>query len=225
MEKGIVDEKSRWDRSKILSATGALEGADRDGAVAIEDGRIAAVGTIDDLGAGHHFPMPRSCLGSSTPIIRYAVYAGSAMALVRPWLHHIERKADNAEMEAIARLGAAECLGSGITTVADLHLRERARRAEPGSARHLSEVFGPTGRHAAVRGEWRTSPPPSRIESGSASAAPPYTCLPRCTPCLGVPVRRISTRAGRARLAVHGNDCVAGRLLLVDRTGRAGSGG
>ena len=55
--------------------------------------------------------------------LEYAVYAGFGDGLsFAPWLAtHIERKAriDRPEMEAIARLGAAQCLASGITTVGD----------------------------------------------------------------------------------------------------------
>jgi 5-methylthioadenosine/S-adenosylhomocysteine deaminase len=97
----------------------------RDGAVAIEDGRIAAVGTRDELGPGIEYPDAAILPGfvNAHSHLEYAVYAGFGDGLpFAPWiLIHVERKARIAaeEMEAIARLGAAECLGSGITTVGD----------------------------------------------------------------------------------------------------------
>jgi cytosine/adenosine deaminase-related metal-dependent hydrolase len=96
-----------------------------EGAVAIEEGRIVAVGTRDELGAGIEYAdsviLPGLVNGHSH--LEYAVYAGFGDGLAfAPWIAtHIKRKAriDVPEMEAIARLGAAECLASGITTVGD----------------------------------------------------------------------------------------------------------
>jgi 5-methylthioadenosine/S-adenosylhomocysteine deaminase len=97
----------------------------RHGAVAIEDGRIAAVGTQDDLGRGIEYPDAVILPGfvNAHSHLEYAVYAGFGDGQpFAPWiLIHVERKARIGleEMEAIARLGAAECLASGITTVGD----------------------------------------------------------------------------------------------------------
>jgi 5-methylthioadenosine/S-adenosylhomocysteine deaminase len=97
-----------------------------DGAVAVEGGRIAAVGTADDLGRGEHFPEAAIVPGfvNAHTHLEYAVYAGFGDGLsFGPWIQtHVERKRrlDRADMEAIARLGAAECLRSGVTTVGDL---------------------------------------------------------------------------------------------------------
>jgi cytosine/adenosine deaminase-related metal-dependent hydrolase len=82
--------------------------------------------------------------------LEYAVYAGFGDGLeFARWLAlHIERKGRLAveEMEAIARLGAAECLTSGITTVGDLSYSGAAAPAcdELGlRAIVYLEVFGP----------------------------------------------------------------------------------
>ena len=103
MEKrwDIVDERSRWSgRVRVLSADWVLpvEGEPiENGAVAIEDGRIAAVGTVDELGAGEHFAEAAIIPGfvNAHSHLEYAVYAGFGDGLsFAPWLAtHIERKA------------------------------------------------------------------------------------------------------------------------------------
>ena len=96
------------------------------GAVSIEGGRIAAVGTAAELGAGESFPSAAIIPGfvNAHTHLEYAVYAGFGDGLsFGPWITmHVERKRriERAEMEAIARLGAADCLRSGVTTVGDL---------------------------------------------------------------------------------------------------------
>jgi len=114
--------------TRVLSADWVLpvEGAPiENGAVAIEDGRIAAVGTTAELGEGERFRSAAIIPGfvNAHTHLEYAVYAGFGDGQsFAPWLAtHIERKAriERSEMEAIARLGAAECLASGITTVGD----------------------------------------------------------------------------------------------------------
>jgi 5-methylthioadenosine/S-adenosylhomocysteine deaminase len=96
------------------------------GAVAVEDGRIAAVGTEAELG-----PADRRWadavlvpgLVNAHSHLEYAVYAGFGDGLdFGPWLMtHVTRKRelDWEAMLAIARFGAAECLRSGITTTCD----------------------------------------------------------------------------------------------------------
>ena len=97
----------------------------RDGAVAIDDGTIAAVGEASALGRGEHFPDAVILPGfvNAHSHLEYAVYAGFGDGLAFPdWIGlHIERKRrlDEEAMEAIARMGALECLRSGITTVGD----------------------------------------------------------------------------------------------------------
>jgi 5-methylthioadenosine/S-adenosylhomocysteine deaminase len=95
------------------------------GAVAIEDGRIAAVGTQDELGKGIDYAESAILPGfvNAHSHLEYAVYSGFGDGLAfAPWIVlHTERKARIGvpEMEEIARLGAAECLASGITTIGD----------------------------------------------------------------------------------------------------------
>jgi cytosine/adenosine deaminase-related metal-dependent hydrolase len=115
--------------TRILSADWVLpvegEPIER-GAVALEDGLIAAVGTIDELGAGEHYPEAAivPAFVNAHAHLEYAVYAGFGDGLsFGPWISlHVARKQrlEREEMEAIARLGAAECLRSGIGTVGDL---------------------------------------------------------------------------------------------------------
>lgn len=128
---------------RILSADWVLpvEGAPiARGAIGIEDGRIAAVGTIEELGEGEHFPEAAIVPGfvNAHTHLEYAVYAGFGDGLsFAPWIvRHIERKArlERADMESIARLGAAECLRSGITTVGDL--------AFSGASAHACDELG-----------------------------------------------------------------------------------
>jgi cytosine/adenosine deaminase-related metal-dependent hydrolase len=96
------------------------------GAVAIEDGRIAAVGSSADLGFGTYFSDAVIAPGfvNAHSHIEYAVYAGfgDSLADFAEWIRlHTERKRRIAweEYVAIARLGASQCLRSGITTVGD----------------------------------------------------------------------------------------------------------
>jgi 5-methylthioadenosine/S-adenosylhomocysteine deaminase len=115
--------------NRILSADWVLpiEGPPIEaGAVAIEDGRITAVGPSAELGPGTTFEGAVIAPGfvNAHSHIEYAVYAGfgDSLADFAEWIRlHTERKGliDWEEHVAIARLGAAECLRSGITTVGD----------------------------------------------------------------------------------------------------------
>ena len=96
------------------------------GAVVVgDDGRIAAVGVAGELGEGERFPKAVILPGfvNAHSHLEYAVYRGFGDGLPFPdWIGlHVERKARIGveEMEASARLGALECLRSGITTVGD----------------------------------------------------------------------------------------------------------
>jgi cytosine/adenosine deaminase-related metal-dependent hydrolase len=95
------------------------------GAVTIEDGRIAAIGTIDQLGPGEHHPGSVILPGlvNAHAHLEYAAYGGFGDGLVfGEWIAvHMQRKRrlDAAAMGDLAQLGARECLASGITTVGD----------------------------------------------------------------------------------------------------------
>jgi cytosine/adenosine deaminase-related metal-dependent hydrolase len=96
------------------------------GGVTVEDGRVIAVGPADSLeGERREFPGAAIVPGlvNAHTHLEYAVYAGFGDGLAfGPWLHtHIERKARIGweEFVAIAKLGAAECLASGVTTIGD----------------------------------------------------------------------------------------------------------
>jgi 5-methylthioadenosine/S-adenosylhomocysteine deaminase len=98
----------------------------RDGAVAIaDDGTIAAVGQRRELGGDTHYVDAIILPGfvNAHTHLEYEVYAGFGDGLgFAEWIGlHVERKARIGldDTEAIARLGAFECLRSGITTVGD----------------------------------------------------------------------------------------------------------
>ena len=114
---------------RVLSADWVVpvEGAPiKDGAVAIEDGRIAAVATSSELGEGERFADSVIVPGfvNAHSHLEYAVYAGfgDGLADFSEWITlHIERKARLTwdGHVAIALRGAADCLRSGTTTVGD----------------------------------------------------------------------------------------------------------
>src|SRR4029450_7840248 len=111
---------------RVLSADWVLPvegGPIENGAVAIEEGRIAAVGSAHELGAGTHYPDAVIAPGfvNAHSHLEYAVYGGFGDGLgdFAEWITlHIQRKGRLGwdEFVDIARLGAAECLASGITT-------------------------------------------------------------------------------------------------------------
>jgi cytosine/adenosine deaminase-related metal-dependent hydrolase len=159
-----------------------------DGAVAIEDGRVAGVDAAAELGSGERFDGAAIVPGfvNAHSHLEYAVYAGfgDGLPFDRWILVHMERKARIGwdEYVAIARLGAAECLASGITTVGDSSFSGAAAVAcaELGlrAVVHL-EVFGRTTEQLETRfarNRDRIEPQLSdRVRLGVSPHAP-YTC-------------------------------------------------
>jgi 5-methylthioadenosine/S-adenosylhomocysteine deaminase len=191
---------------RILNADWVVpvEGAPvENGAVAIgDDGRIAAVGPAADVGEGERVPESVILPGfvNAHSHLEYAVYPGFGDGLPFPdWIGlHVERKKriDLADMEAIARLGALECLRSGITTVGDCSFSGAAATAcaELGlRAIVYLEVFGADATPIAERFE----PMCGRISGAllddvrlGISPHAPYTCtldLYRAAGELGLP--------------------------------------
>ena len=176
---------------RILSADWVLpvegEPIER-GAIAIADGRIAAVGTVSELGEGEHFPDAVIVPGlvNAHTHLEYAVYAGFGDGLsFGPWIStHVERKRrlERADMEAIARVGAAECLRSGITTVGDLAFSGASAHACAGlglRAIVYLEVFGADAADALRQfEEKREYVGPALSERVALGVSPhaPYTC-------------------------------------------------
>ncbi|HEX2345877.1 MAG TPA: amidohydrolase family protein [Gaiellaceae bacterium] len=176
----------------------------RRGAVAIgDDGTIAAVGSIDELGEGDRYLNAVILPGfvNAHSHLEYAVYGGFGDGLpFSDWIGlHVQRKRliDLADMEAIARLGALDCLRSGITTVGDCSFSGAAATAcaDLGLRGTIYvEVFGES---PDVIGE-RFEPTSERIAGAlsddvrmGVSPHAPYTCsldLYRACDGLGVPV-------------------------------------
>jgi len=200
---------------RILSADWVVpvEGAPiRDGAVAIEDGRISAVGTVSELGGGERYPEAVILPGfvNAHSHLEYAVYGGFGDGLsFAPWiLIHMERKARIGveEMEAIARAGALECLESGITTVGDCSFGGAAAAAcaELGlRAIVYLEVFGHDAAALDGRfGQLRELVEPhlsSRVRLGISPHAP-YTCAPELyAACLAQEELPVATHLNESR--------------------------
>jgi cytosine/adenosine deaminase-related metal-dependent hydrolase len=154
----------------------------------MRDGRIDAVGPAAELGRGEHFPEAAIVPGfvNAHTHLEYAVYAGFGDGLsFGPWISlHVERKRrlDREDMEAIARLGAAECLRSGVTTVGDLAFSGASAHAcaELGlRAIVYLEVFGSDAAGAMERfermREYVASSLSERVQLGVSPHAP-YTC-------------------------------------------------
>lgn len=191
---------------RILSADWVLpvEGAPiANGAVRIEDGLIAAVGTAAELGEGERFPDAAIVPGfvNAHTHLEYAVYAGFGDGQsFGHWITtHVERKRrlERDDMEAIARLGAAECLRSGVTTVGDLAFAGASAHAcaELGlRAIVYLEVFGREAADALRQFEekraYAAAALSDRVRLGVSPHAP-YTCSTEvyaACAALGVPV-------------------------------------
>jgi cytosine/adenosine deaminase-related metal-dependent hydrolase len=174
-----------------------------DGAVVVDGGRIHAVGSRAELGEGRRFADAAIIPGfvNAHSHLEYAVYAGFGDGLgFGDWIGlHVERKAriDVEDMEHIARLGAFECLRSGITTVGDCSFSGAAATAcaDLGLRGTIYlEVFGEDGGVVAGRfqpmRERIADVLSERVRLGISPHAP-YTCsleLYRACDELGLPV-------------------------------------
>jgi cytosine/adenosine deaminase-related metal-dependent hydrolase len=159
-----------------------------DGAVAIENGRLTAVGTQAELGRGRAFSNAAILPGlvNAHSHLEYAVYAGfgDGTSDFAEWIGiHVERKLrlQYGDVLDIARLGAAECLASGVTTVGDCAFSGAAAPAcaELGlRAIVYLEVFGSDPDAALARfEELRAVASPAESERVALGVSPhaPYT--------------------------------------------------
>jgi 5-methylthioadenosine/S-adenosylhomocysteine deaminase len=162
----------------------------REGSITIDNGAISDVGTISELGAGEHHPGSVILPGlvNAHTHLEYALYAGFGDGLpFAPWIRvHIERKGriGLGEMEDIARVGALECLRSGVTTVGDCSFSGAAATAcdELGlRAIVYLEVFGQDAEQIPTRFcttyERVAAHVSDRVRLGVSPHAP-YTCTP-----------------------------------------------
>jgi cytosine/adenosine deaminase-related metal-dependent hydrolase len=210
------------------------------GAVAIEDGRLAAVGTQDELGRGREYPDAAILPGfvNAHSHLEYAVYAGFGDGLgdFATWVDlHTQRKRRIGfdEMLDIAQLGAAECLASGITTVGDCSY-SGASGVAAGQAGLRAvvylEVFGTDPTEALGQFERlreRVEPALSSLVRLGISPHAPYSISPavyRACFELGLPVAtHISESASEVRYLHDGSGPWHGIDWLVEPPGTTGT--
>jgi cytosine/adenosine deaminase-related metal-dependent hydrolase len=210
------------------------------GGVAVENGRIVAVGPADELeGERRDFPEAAIVPGlvNAHSHLEYAVYAGFGDGLAfAPWIDlHVTRKRRLADGDAIAiaRLGAAECLRSGITTICDASFTgATAVAADRLGLRAMVclEIFGDDAEAARERfGALRAGVEDAlsaRVRLGVSPHAPYTTSAGVYAACaeLGLPIathlaesdaEQEWLRHGRGPMAAYGN-------ILVDRSGATG---
>ncbi len=210
-----------------------------DGAVAIEGGLITAVGRSEELGRGRHYAEAAIIPGfvNAHSHLEYAVYAGfgDGVADFSHWIAlHVERKSRLSwdEYLAIARLGAAQCLSSGITTVADCSYSGAAAVASADvglRAIVYLEVFGSDVTAALEHfGAARERIEPAlseRVSPGISPHAPYSVSLDVYRACagLGLPV---ATHLAESRREVEylrtGGGEWGDYAYLVDSPGRSG---
>ena len=105
------------------------------GAIAFENGRITRVGTSREIGRGRNFPKSVIMPGfvNAHTHLEYVAFTGFGDGLdFGGWISlHLKRKLALSfeEVVSLARLGAAECLASGITTVMDASYSAASPRA------------------------------------------------------------------------------------------------
>jgi 5-methylthioadenosine/S-adenosylhomocysteine deaminase len=211
------------------------------GAVAIEEGRIVAVGPSAELGEGTRFADAAIIPGfvNAHSHLEYAVYAGFGDGATdfSDWIGtHIERKQRLSfdDVVAIARLGVAECLASGITSVGDCAFSGAAALAlaELGLRGIVYlEVFGDDPDAAVERFERLSeiaAPAFSELLAPGVSPHAPYTVTADVyAACagLGVPVAtHISeSRSETEYLSGRGGPWESFRELLVEPAGKTGT--
>jgi cytosine/adenosine deaminase-related metal-dependent hydrolase len=211
------------------------------GAVAVEDGRIAAVGPAREVGDGTYYEDAVIVPGfvNAHSHLEYAVYAGFGDGLgdFAEWITlHIQRKSRIGweEYVEIARLGAAQCLASGVTTVGDCSYSgaTAVACAELGlRATVYLEVFGadPTAgleRFAELR-ERVDGSFSERVRPGISPHAPYSVSLELYRACaeLGVPIAtHISESDSEVKYLLRGEGPWGGYAeLLVDPPGMTGT--
>ena len=210
------------------------------GAVAIEGGRIAAVGTAEELGSDTHYDggalLPAFVNAHSH--IEYAVYAGFGDSLTdfAEWIRlHTERKRRIGweEYVAIARLGAAECLRSGIGTIGDCSFSGAAAVAmDELGLRGIAylEVFGADPDEALAQFEELRGRAAAHFNERVAlgvSPHAPYSISPEvyraCTE-LGLPLAtHISESDSEVRYLLDGGGAWETITWLVDPPGTTGT--
>jgi 5-methylthioadenosine/S-adenosylhomocysteine deaminase len=161
----------------------------RDGAVAVEGGRIPAVGPAAELGADERFPGCAIVPGfvNAHAHLEYAILAGTGDGLpFGTWIREVvrrQRALTPDDLLASARLGAAQCLASGMTTVADASFSGASAQAcsELGlrATVHL-EVFGQldAARERFAGLEQTAGPWASGLVALGISPHAPYTAAP-----------------------------------------------
>jgi cytosine/adenosine deaminase-related metal-dependent hydrolase len=230
--------------NRVLSADWVLpiEGPPiQDGAVAIEDDRIAAVGPADELGPATHYEDAVIVPGfvNAHAHLEYAVYAGFGDGLgdFAEWISlHIERKARIGweEYVDIARLGAARCLASGVTTVGDCSYSGAAARACADLGLRATVYLEVFGSHVAAALEHFAevrdrvdSAFSDRVRPGISPHAPYSVSLDLYRACgeLGLPVAtHISESPAEVKYVLHGEGPWGAYAdLLVEPPGETGT--
>ncbi len=204
----------------------------RGGGVAVTDGRIEAVGPAAELeGERRRFPDAVLLPGfvNAHTHLEYAVYAGFGDGLAfPPWIDlHVTRKRRllDGDAVAIARLGAAECLRSGVTTLADASFTGAAAPACADLGLHAVvhiEVFGDDPDAALARVERLHeavgASVSERVRLGVSPHAPYTTSADVYAACagLGLPlVTHLAESPAEQDWLVHGRGAMAAAADLL----------
>jgi 5-methylthioadenosine/S-adenosylhomocysteine deaminase len=209
------------------------------GAVAFEEGRIAAVGTVEELGEGIRYDDAAIVPGfvNAHSHLEYAVYAGfgDSLADFAEWIRlHTERKRRVGwdEYLAVARVGAYELLRSGVTTVGDCSFSGAAAVAadELGLRGFVYlEVFGSDPGEALEQFEelrGRVEPLSDRVAVGVSPHAPYSVSAAVYRACSGLGLRiatHISESESEVRYLLDGGGPWETISWLVDPPGATGT--